>query len=456
MNTYDEVYEAVKAYCTKDDRVGKTAQTLWLDPLQFARLEGTDAVFYCNTNLQKEVIMNNYKHLLQEAFEQVLGFHVDLRLIVMDKEEKDENEKPHIPDNFDEIQSDLERDFDNAEYSYTFDTFIVGGSNEFAYAACTSVARGDGTNTYNPLFIYSQPGLGKTHLITAISHEMKKRNPNLNIVYVTGEAFTNELIEAIYQKKDTSKFHDKYRNADVLLVDDIQFIAGRDSTQEEFFHTFNKLYEEGKQIILTSDRPPKDMKTLEDRIRSRFEAGLIADISLPDFETRVAIIRRKAELLNISIPDDVAEFIANRLKSNIRQLEGAVKKLKALKQLANSSPSISMAQSVIRDILTDEQPLPVTVENIIAEVSALYGVTPEDIRSKKRSQPISSARKVAIYLVHEITQMTLASIGAEFGNRDHSTVVYAVKFVEQQIKKDPNMKDAIDAITKTIQGNAGK
>jgi len=453
MNTYDEVYEAVKAYCTKGDRVGKTAQSLWLDPLQFARLEGTDAVFYCTTNLQKEVIMNNYEHLLQEAFEEVLGFHVDLRLIVMEKEEK---EKPTIPENFEEIQNDLEKDFDNAEYSYTFDTFIVGGSNEFAYAACTSVARGDGPNTYNPLFIWSQPGLGKTHLITAISHEMKKRNPDLNIVYVTGEAFTNELIEAIYQKKDTSKFHDKYRNADVLLVDDIQFIAGRDSTQEEFFHTFNKLYEEGKQIILTSDRPPKDMKTLEDRIRSRFEAGLIADISLPDYETRVAIIRRKAELLNLSIPDDVAEFIANRLKSNIRQLEGAVKKLKALKQLANSSPSISMAQSVIRDILTDEQPLPVTVENIIAEVSALYGVTPEDIRSKKRSQPISSARKVAIYLVHEITQMTLASIGAEFGNRDHSTVVYAVKFVEQQVKKDPNMRDAIDAITKTIQGNAGK
>ena len=453
MNTYDEVYEAVKAYCTKDNRVGKTAQTLWLDPLQFARLEGTDAVFYCTTNLHKEVIMNNYEHLLQEAFEAVLGFPVNLRLIVMEKEEK---EKPTIPDNFEEIQHDLEKDFDNAEYSYTFDTFIVGGSNEFAYAACTSVARGDGPNTYNPLFIWSQPGLGKTHLITAISHEMKKRNPDLNIVYVTGEAFTNELIEAIYQKKDTSKFHDKYRNADVLLVDDIQFIAGRDSTQEEFFHTFNKLYEEGKQIILTSDRPPKDMKTLEDRIRSRFEAGLIADISLPDFETRVAIIRRKAELLNLSIPDDVAEFIANRLKSNIRQLEGAVKKLKALKQLANSSPSISMAQSVIRDILTDEQPLPVTVENIIAEVSALYGVTPEDIRSKKRSQPISSARKVAIYLVHEITQMTLAAIGAEFGNRDHSTVVYAVKFVEGQVKKDPNMRDAIDAITKTIQGNAGK
>ncbi|MBR5372061.1 MAG: chromosomal replication initiator protein DnaA [Oscillospiraceae bacterium] len=453
MNTYEDVYAEVKAYCTQDGKVGKTAQSLWLDPLQFARLEGTDAVFYCTTNLHKEVIENNYEHLLQEAFEHVLGFHVNLRLIVMEKEEI---EKPKIPDNFEEIQNDLEKDFDNAEYSYTFDTFIVGGSNEFAYAACTSVARGDGPNTYNPLFIWSQPGLGKTHLITAISHEMKKRNPDLNIVYVTGEAFTNELIEAIYQKKDTSKFHDKYRNADVLLVDDIQFIAGRDSTQEEFFHTFNKLYEEGKQIILTSDRPPKDMKTLEDRIRSRFEAGLIADISLPDFETRVAIIRRKAELLNLSIPDDVAEFIANRLKSNIRQLEGAVKKLKALKQLANSSPSISMAQSVIRDILTDEQPLPVTVENIIAEVSTLYGVTPEDIRSKKRSQPISSARKVAIYLVHEITQMTLASIGAEFGNRDHSTVVYAVKFVEQQIKKDPNMRDAIEAITKTIQGNAGK
>lgn len=451
MNSFEEVFEAVKEYCTKDGKVGDVAKNLWLDTLKPARLEGTDAVFYCSSDFQRSVVTNNYAHLLKEGFTQILGFPVNLRLIVQEgKDIADAAEQDQ------QIGEALEKTTKDGEYAYTFDTFIVGGSNQFAYAACTSIARGEGNgNTYNPLFIYGPSGLGKTHLLTAISHEMRNRNPELKIIYVTGETFTNELIEAI-GKKDTSKFHEKYRSADVLLVDDIHFISGKDSTQEEFFHTFNILHAAGKQIVLTSDRPPKDIKILEDRIRTRFESGLITDISMPDFETRVAIIRRKAELLDLNIPDDVAEFIANRLKTNIRQLEGAVKRLKALKSLADSSPSLSMAQSVIRDILTDEQPTPVTVENIIQEVSNLYGVTAEDIRSKKRSQQISNARKVAIYLVHDITQMTLAAIGEEFGNRDHSTIVYAVKYVEKNMKKDTNLRDAIESITKTIRDGFGK
>ena len=452
MNSFDEVFEAVKEYCTKDGKVGDIARNLWLDTLKPARLEGTDAVFYCASDFQRSVVNNNYAHLLKEAFAQILGFPVELRLIVQDGNEETATEATHDQ----QTGEALEKTTKDGEYAYTFDTFIVGGSNQFAYAACTSIARGDGNgNTYNPLFIYGPSGLGKTHLLTAISHEMKKRNPNLKIIYVTGETFANELIEAI-GNKDTSKFHEKYRSADVLLVDDVHFISGKDRTQEEFFHTFNILHAAGKQIVLTSDRPPKDIKILEDRVRTRFESGLITDISMPDFETRVAIIRRKAELLDLNIPDDVAEFIANRLKTNIRQLEGAVKRLKALKTLADSAPSLSMAQSVIRDILTDEQPTPVTVENIIQEVSNLYGVTAEDIRSKKRSQQISNARKVAIYLVHEITQMTLASIGEEFGNRDHSTIVYAIKYVTKNMKKDNNLRDAIESITKTIREGAGK
>ena len=451
VNSFEEVFEAVKEYCTKDGKVGDIAKNLWLDTLKPARLEGTDAVFYCSSDFQRSVVTNNYAHLLQEGFGQILGFPVNLRLIVQEADET-----PDAAEQDRQTGEALEKTAKDGEYAYTFDTFIVGGSNQFAYAACTSIARGDGNgNTYNPLFIYGGPGLGKTHLLTAISHEMRKRNPELKIIYVTGETFANELIEAI-GKKDTSKFHEKYRSADVLLVDDIHFISGKDSTQEEFFHTFNILHAAGKQIVLTSDRPPKDIKILEDRIRTRFESGLITDISMPDFETRVAIIRRKAELLDLNIPDDVAEFIANRLKTNIRQLEGAVKRLKALKSLADSAPSLSMAQSVIRDILTDEQPTPVTVENIIQEVSNLYGVTADDIRSKKRSQQISNARKVAIYLVHDITQMTLAAIGEEFGNRDHSTIVYAVKYVEKNMKKDTNLRDAIESITKTIRDGSGK
>ncbi len=451
VNSFEEVFDAVKAYCTKEGKIGDIAKNLWLDTLKPARLEGTDAVFYCTSEFQRGVVMDNYENLLKDAFEQILGFPVLIRLIV-----KDPNVEEITPET-DGMQESPEKPNAEGDYAYTFETFIVGSSNQFAYAACTSIARGDGNgNTYNPLFIYGPSGLGKTHLLTAISHEMRRRNPDLRIIYVTGETFTNELIEAIKQKKDTSMFHEKYRNADVLLVDDIQFISGRDSTQEEFFHTFNILHSAGKQIVLTSDRPPKDIKILEDRIRTRFESGLITDISMPDFETRVAIIRRKAELLDLNIPDDVAEFIANRLKSNIRQLEGAVKRLKALKQLADSAPSLSMAQSVIRDILTDEQPAPVTVERIIAEVSNLYGVSSEDIRSKKRSQQVSNARKVAIFLVHEITTLTLAAIGEEFGNRDHSTIVYAVKYVQRNMKKDKNLCDAIESITKTIRDGTVK
>ncbi|MCR5305052.1 MAG: chromosomal replication initiator protein DnaA [Oscillospiraceae bacterium] len=449
MNSFEDVFQAVMDYCTESGKIGETAKGLWLSSLKPARLEGGDAVFYCPSDFQKGIVMDNYSALLKEGFEKILGFPVNLRLIVMDESMPEDARID--PENFREIQDQIDTAFDNAVYAYTFETFIVGKSNEFAYAACLSVARSNGTDTYNPLFIYGPSGLGKTHLLIAISHEMKKKNPDLNIIYVTGETFANELIEAIHQKKDTSSFHEKYRSADVLLVDDVQFISGRESTQEEFFHTFNMLHSEGKQIVLTSDRPPKDLRVLEDRIRSRFESGLIADISTPDFETRVAIIRRKAELLELNIPDDVAEFIANRLKTNIRQLEGAVKKLKALKQLANSSPSISMAQSVIRDILTDEQPTPVTVEHIIQEVSNLYGVSPEDIRSSKRSAQISNARKVAIYLVREITNMPLNSIGEEFGGRDHSTVVYACKNVSAGIAKDPNLRDAVESIIKTVR-----
>ncbi len=453
VNSFEEVFEAVKEYCSKDGKVGNVAKGLWLDTLRPARLEGTDAVIYCSSEFQRSIVENNYSHPLQDAFTQILGFPVNLRLIVQEQNEEAENNTPAEENPV----AELNRHSGDGEYAYTFDTFIVGGSNQFAYAACTSIARGDGSgNTYNPLFIYGPSGLGKTHLLMAIAHEMKKCDPDLNIIYVTGETFTNELIEAIQQKKDTSDFHGKYRSADVLLVDDVQFIGGKESTQEEFFHTFNILHAAGKQIVLTSDRPPKDIRILEDRIRTRFESGLITDISMPDFETRVAIIRRKAELLDLNIPDDVAEFIANRLKSNIRQLEGAVKRLKALKSLADSAPSLSMAQSVIRDILTDEQPTPVTVENIIQEVSNLYGVTPEDIRSKKRSQQISNARKVAIYLVHDITQMTLAAIGEEFGNRDHSTIVYAVKYVVNNMKKDSDFRDAIESISKTIRDGSGK
>ncbi|MBQ2792550.1 MAG: chromosomal replication initiator protein DnaA, partial [Oscillospiraceae bacterium] len=337
------------------------------------------------------------------------------------------------------------------DYEYTFGTFIVGPSNKFAHAASLAVATNP-AGTYNPLFIYGGSGLGKTHLLCAIAAEIKKNDPVADIIYIKGEDFTNELIEAI-KNETTIAFHNKYRQADVLLVDDIQFIGGKESTQEEFFHTFNTLYEANKQIVLTSDRPPKEIKLLEDRLRTRFEWGLLADIQPPDFETRIAIIQRKAELLNIHVPDEVCEYIANKLKTNIRQLEGVVKKLKAYKLLAGTPPSVLIAQNAIREVLNDQQPVPVTVERIIAEVGRTCGVSSQDIRSNKRSATISSARQVSIYIVREITGMSMAAIGDEFGGRDHSTVVYAIQQVEKNMQSDYKFREMVEDIMKNIQNS---
>lgn len=451
MNSFDEVFEQVKRYITEHELISDVARTTWIDTMVPVGLEGQDAVFQIDTVFQQGIIQNNYKAMLERVLEEVMGFPLNLVVNVVVPVKSDPEVAAPLPD-FDELEeknAELQKSYEFAEYDYTFDTFIVGRSNEFAYAACKAVAT-DAGSTYNPLFIYGPSGLGKTHLVTAIKHEIGNRTPDKNVIYVTGEAFGNELIKAIDQK-DTSVFHDKYRNADVLIVDDIQFFSGKERMQEEFFHTFNKLHSEGKQIVITSDKPPRDLQTLEERIRNRFEWGLIADISVPDFETRYAIIRRKAELLDLKIPDEVTEFIATRLKTNIRQLEGAVKKLKALKMLANSSPTISMAQSVIRDILTDDQPIPITVEKVIAEVANVYGITPDDIRSSKRTAQISTARKVAAYVVREVTGMPLAAIGTEFGGRDHSTIVYAINNVTVALQKDENLRQLVEDIIKDIR-----
>ncbi|MBE6849218.1 MAG: chromosomal replication initiator protein DnaA [Ruminococcus sp.] len=451
MNSFDEVFQQVKQYCSEHEMISDVAMKTWIDAMTPVGIDGKDAVFQVQTEFQQGVLLTTYKAVLENALEHVMGFPLRLVVNFNNPEENRAPDSVDLPDfdALDEKHEELRKSYENAEYNYTFDTFIVGRSNEFAYAACKAVAT-DANSTYNPLFIYGPSGLGKTHLVTAIKHEIIRRNPDKSVIYVTGEAFGNELIKAIDQR-DTSVFHDKYRNADVLIVDDIQFFSGKERMQEEFFHTFNKLHSEDKQIVITSDKPPRDLKTLEERIRNRFEWGLIADISTPDFETRFAIIRRKAELLDLKIPDEVTEFIANRLKTNIRQLEGAVKKLKALKMLANSSPTISMAQSVIRDILTDDQPIPITVEKVIAEVANVYGITPEDIRSSKRTSQISTARKVAAYVVREVTGMPLAAIGMEFGGRDHSTIVYAINNVTTALKKDANLKELVDDIIKDIR-----
>ena len=449
MKSFVEVFDKVQEYCMEKIERGEltdVAYRLWIRSLKPVKLDGNVACFTVPSEFQANIIIKNYTDIIKEAMSGVLGFDVELSITAEDNGSDEEDVDPY------KKKIELEESFSNAEYGYTFDTFIVGRSNEFAYAACTAVAKDPGS-TYNPLFIHGPSGLGKTHLMTAISNEIKKLKPYTNIIYVTGETFANELIDAIKQKKDTSEFHKKYRGADVLLLDDVQFIAGKESTQEEFFHTFNELHKVGKQIVLTSDRPPKDIKTLEDRIRNRFEWGLIADISTPDFETRVAIIRRKAELLDISLTNDITEYIANKLKTNIRQLEGCVKKLKAGQHLVGTPPTMAQAQKAVQEIISEEQAAPITIERILNEVGNVYGVTADDIYSKKRSSQISTARKVSSYVIKEITDLSFKSIGMELGARDHSTIMYYCADIEKLIKKDSRAKEVIEDIINNIKNN---
>lgn len=455
MESFSEVVSLVKDYVK--ERVSDVAYNCWITYIEPVKFEEGKAIIYIKTAFQRDILIKQYLDKICSGFESVLGFPVEVTICTEDDIKNYTNKKefssasPYHPQNSDHTgYSKTEKKLDDGgNYEYTFDTFIVGPSNNFAYAACKAITTQQ-PGSYNPLFIYGPSGLGKTHLLMAIANETHKMHPEQNIISVSSETFTNELIASI-QNKTNDNFHNKYRKADILLVDDIQFIAGKESTQEEFFHTFNELYQVGKQIVLTSDRPPKDIKTLEDRLKSRFEWGLLTDISPPDFETRIAIINRKADLLQIEIPPDVSEFIANRLKTNIRQLEGAVKKIKAYKLLAGSPPSISVAQTVIKEILNDNQPVPVTVERIIEEVAKTYSVSPEDIRSQKRSAQISIARQVAIYIVREVTQMSMAPIGEEFGGRDHSTIVYALNQIKKQIETDSRQKAIIDDIIKNIK-----
>ncbi len=435
MESFSEVWNLVCAYCKS--RITEIAFSTWISRIEPVTLDFTSgvAVLRVPNELHRQTIMHYYMDLLEEAFREIFSQEIQIRIVTPEETANEKKKKEEIPS--------------NENYEFTFDTFIVGPSNKFAHAASMAVANKPAA-LYNPLFIYGNSGLGKTHLLYAIRNEISHTHPEMDIVYIKGDEFTNELIEAI-RRGTTGDFHQRYRHADVLLVDDIQFIAGKESTQEEFFHTFNTLYEAKKQIVLTSDRPPKDIATLEERLLTRFEWGLTADIQPPDFETRIAIIKRKAELLQIELPDNVIEYIANRLKNNIRQLEGAVKKMKAFHLLNGDSYNIQTAQAAIRDIINNDQPTPLTVEKIIDEVARTFGTTGEDIRSSKRAATISSARQVAMYVVREITQMPMQAIGREFGGRDHSTVVYAIQQVEKNAAKDPKIKATVDDIIKNIR-----
>ena len=440
MDSINEVMEAVKAYCK--EKTSDATYAFYIKDIKAVSFENSKTVtLELRSDFVMGIVSDRYTALLQDAFKAILGFDVEIRYVVAPPED---GVKPGDSEN----QMD-EKSLPSGRYEFTFENFIKGPSNQFAFAAAQAVAANP-SGAYNPLFIYGPSGLGKTHLLNAIKIEIQKNHPDFNIVYVDCEKFTNETITAI-KTATMEQFRQRYRKADVLLIDDIQFLAGKESTQEEFFHTFNTLHNDGRQIVIASDRPAKEIKSLEERLRTRFEWGLTADIQPPDFETRVAIVKRKAELLNLDLPNDVAEYIANHLKQNIRQLEGVVKKLKAYKLLVGSPTTILIAQNAIRDIFNDSQPIQVTVERIISEVGRTYGVTPDEIRSQKRTAHISTARQVSAYVIREVTQASMQAIGDELGNRDHSTIVYAIGQVESRMREDTHFKETVEDIVKNIR-----
>ena len=435
MESFDQTWELICDFCKS--RITEVAFKTWFSRLKPVSLDFEQgvAIIEAPNEFHKNTLLRCYNELLQEAVESVYGPKIRFSMCVK------EDHPEHRPDA--ELAESKSEDL-------TFENFVVGASNRFAHAACQAVASQPAV-LYNPLFIYGSPGLGKTHLLNAIGKEFKKNFPNQTVLYTKGEDFTNEVIDGI-QNGTMPHVREKYRTVDLLLLDDIQFIAGKVSTQEEFFHTFEALHESKKQIVLTSDRPPKEIATLEDRLKSRFESGLLADIQIPDFETRTAIVNRKAESLGFEIPDSVSEYIATKLKNNIRQLEGAVKKLRAFHLLEDKPINVATAQAAISDIINNSQPTPVTVEKIIEEVARTYGnVTPEDIRSQKRNSNISEARQMSMYIVREITDLSMVEIGETFGGRDHSTVVYATRQVERKIEKDPHTKAVVNDIIKNIR-----
>lgn len=420
---------------------------MWFKPIRLISLSASEATIEVPNRFFKEWIEERYYNLLTETIEKVSDKKGLFLNIIISKKEKDKRNKK-TEQTKDEIKNNRVVMGINLNHKYTFGTFVVGLSNQFAHAAARAVAEKPAI-AYNPLFLYGGVGLGKTHLMNAIGNSIVLTKLNLKLAYMTSEVFTNELITSIrYQKME--EFRNKYRGMDMLLMDDIQFIAGKDRTQEEFFHTFNTLYENHKQIVISSDRFPKDIPEIEERLRSRFEWGLIADIQPPDLETKVAILERKAELEGIHLPKDVSLFIASKVKTNIRELEGCLIRLGAYSSLKKIEIDLEMAKDVLRDVI-EEKERPVSIEQIQKLVSEQFGLKQQDMKVKKRTRDIAYPRQVAMYLSRTLTNVSLNEIGKNFGGKDHSTVIHATKLIEERMKRDEELKEKIEILIKTLK-----
>ncbi len=395
----------------------------------------------------RDWLESRYSDLIEEILQAVTQSPLQVKFTIHNSPTELNNQQPYRDLKPDGPQSNSGAYFLNPKYS--FETFVVGDSNRFAHAASLAVAEAP-AKAYNPLFVYGDVGLGKTHLMQAIGHYTLRQNPDLKVVYVSSETFTNELINSIRDDK-TVDFRNKYRTIDILLVDDIQFLAGKERTQEEFFHTFNTLHEANRQLVISSDRPPRDIPTLEERLRSRFEWGLITDIQKPDLETRIAILRKKASIERINVPNDVIVFIANQIQSNIRELEGALTRIKAYASMQNIPITVDMAKEALRDILALSQPQPLSIEDIQEGVARFFSLRPKDMLSKKRTQNIAFPRQIAMYLCRDLTDASLPQIGQAFGGRDHTTVIHSCSKIINQLEKDATLRSTLNKLQENLK-----
>ena len=461
MNTVEEKWPQIIEHLRVEHELSNVSFSTWIKPLKVYDVINNTVFIMVNMNSSVEYIEKKYLLPLKVCIAEITGEEYEVSFISEDDDRLNEIQNMAVE------ASQKKRTKSIAERAglnpkYTFDTFVVGGNNSFAHAVSVAVAESPG-QVYNPLFLYGGVGLGKTHLMHSIAHFILDQNPKKKILYVTSETFTNELIESLKNGKSSgnessmTKFREKYRNIDVLLIDDIQFIIGKESTQEEFFHTFNHLHTSGKQIIISSDRPPRDIETLEARLRSRFEMGMLADISSPDYETRMAILQKKIELDKLekyNIPLDVIQYIATNIKTNIRELEGSLNKLIALYRLNNNEGTIdiSLAAEALKDIISSDNNREVTPELILDIVAEHFNISIADLKSKKRNAEIANPRQVAMYLMRTMStkELSLKAIGAIFGGKDHSTIKYGIEKVESEMETDETLANTVNIIKKKI------